>query len=554
VRGGCLRRSGDEKNGFARRHRQPEQILSCAFAQTRERVFILGARRCAPKVPQSTHCAMETGSLFYRPAVTAAEAIERFSGPEYAEPEEVVTGRWAQHLHEVPPGGNYKAHTGARKFHEKQRMLGGDRCLAGFYRGLPTMRYDVCISFEGTYRAYARRLANALSRAGIDTFFDEFEQARLWGAFLLDELGKIYFSEAYLCIILISQAYYSKMYTDRERKSALLQQAETDPGYILPIKMDDEEVHISLRGLAYLDRKNITFAKVVSLIQDKLRYNTNKVKDEVHGAMARENYAEAARHAKSYLDRIGYSRGEPINPKYGAVMGLLIYNLACCLSRQAENKRGREQDALLDEGVLYGRDWLMNPVLRPSTIKPAKAVALFNTDDDLLKLRVSRTNEIKEIYAKIGRSSVVVKTSPTGKSVSGGGCVIGDTLILTGDGERRARSLGVGDTVLSPSADGRTYTPAPIKKVVSSIPAFLMTINDRLTVSPDQHFLEEILGWTLSRHLQPGMHVLCGNGCYEPIILIAKVESEDLVFGFSIGSETHAFIANGFVCHNEEKI
>jgi DNA (cytosine-5)-methyltransferase 1 len=80
-------------------------------AQTRERVFILGARRRAPRVPQSTHCAIKTGSLFYRPAVAAAEAIERFSGPEYAEPEEVVTGRWAQHLHEVPPGGNYKAHT-----------------------------------------------------------------------------------------------------------------------------------------------------------------------------------------------------------------------------------------------------------------------------------------------------------------------------------------------------------------------------------------------------------------------------------------------------------
>jgi peptidoglycan/xylan/chitin deacetylase (PgdA/CDA1 family) len=33
------------------------------------------------------------------------------------------------------------------------------------------MRYDVCISFEGTYRDYARKLANALKKEGIYTFF-----------------------------------------------------------------------------------------------------------------------------------------------------------------------------------------------------------------------------------------------------------------------------------------------------------------------------------------------------------------------------------------------
>ncbi len=416
------------------------------------------------------------------------------------------------------------------------------------------MRYHVCISFEGTHRAYARRLANALTKAGIHPFFDEFEQARLWGAFLLDELGKIYFSEAYFCIMLLSYNYYSKMYTDRERKSALLQQAESNPGYILPIKVDDTEVHISLRGVHYLDRKKTTVSKVVSLIQDKLQTNSNKVKDDVHGAMAHENYAEAARHAASYLERIGYDRGEPIDPKYGPVLGLLIYNLACCLSRQAESKLGREQDALLDDGVLYAQDWLTNRALRPSVIESAKAVDLFNTDDDLLKLRVSRSKQIQKIYARIGRSSVALNISPTGKSISGGGCVIGDTHILTESGERQAGALLIGDTVLSRSSDGGTYVPAPIKKMVSSTPKFVMTINDSVTVSADQHFCEEKLGWTLSRHLKPGMHVLRANGCYERIVSIAKAKSKLVVYGFSIGSDTHTFIANGFVCHNEEKI
>ena len=45
------------------------------------------------------------------PAQTAGEALAKYSGAEYSEPEEVVTGRWAEHLRTVPPGMNYKAHT-----------------------------------------------------------------------------------------------------------------------------------------------------------------------------------------------------------------------------------------------------------------------------------------------------------------------------------------------------------------------------------------------------------------------------------------------------------
>src|ERR1700674_1853207 len=99
------------------------------------------------------------------------------------------------------------------------------------------MRYDLGISFEGHHRRYARRPATALRKENIYPFFDEFEQARLWGTFLQDELAKIYFSEAYFCIILLSQEYYHKMYPDRERRSALLRQAEINPDYILPIRM-----------------------------------------------------------------------------------------------------------------------------------------------------------------------------------------------------------------------------------------------------------------------------------------------------------------------------
>ena len=78
-------------------------------AQTRERVFLLGAKRSRPLAPKPTHSLKNENGL--RAAVTAGEALEEFDTEDFFEPEEIVTGRWAEHLRTVPPGWNYKAHT-----------------------------------------------------------------------------------------------------------------------------------------------------------------------------------------------------------------------------------------------------------------------------------------------------------------------------------------------------------------------------------------------------------------------------------------------------------
>lgn len=77
--------------------------------QKRERVFIFGARSRAPEAPEVTHA--EEPSIFLAPFVTVGEAIAPYAGEAFFEAEEVVSGRWANHLADVPPGWNYKAHT-----------------------------------------------------------------------------------------------------------------------------------------------------------------------------------------------------------------------------------------------------------------------------------------------------------------------------------------------------------------------------------------------------------------------------------------------------------
>lgn len=78
-------------------------------AQKRERVFILGSKSKEPVAPMPTHSLNDDG--FLKSAVTTGEALEGLDGDQYFEPEEVVSGRWADHLKYVPPGWNYKAHT-----------------------------------------------------------------------------------------------------------------------------------------------------------------------------------------------------------------------------------------------------------------------------------------------------------------------------------------------------------------------------------------------------------------------------------------------------------
>lgn len=80
-------------------------------AQARQRVVALGCRGARPSIPCATHSLAPRRPRNIKAAVTAGDSIGEFNKKKYFEPEEVVLGRWARHLREVPPGWNYKAHT-----------------------------------------------------------------------------------------------------------------------------------------------------------------------------------------------------------------------------------------------------------------------------------------------------------------------------------------------------------------------------------------------------------------------------------------------------------
>jgi hypothetical protein len=116
------------------------------------------------------------------------------------------------------------------------------------------MEYDVAISFAGEQRKEARQIAECLKKAGLRVFFDEYEDAQLWGKNLYDHLSHVYQKEAQYCIILVSHAYANKVWPNHERQSAQVRALqEKENVYILPIRFDDSELPGLLPTIAYLD-------------------------------------------------------------------------------------------------------------------------------------------------------------------------------------------------------------------------------------------------------------------------------------------------------------
>ena len=80
-------------------------------AQARERIFLLGLKKEAPSYSKCTHAWKIDNDPSLIPTVTSGEALKPFASKKFMEPEEIVSGKWAEQLFEIPPGWNYKALT-----------------------------------------------------------------------------------------------------------------------------------------------------------------------------------------------------------------------------------------------------------------------------------------------------------------------------------------------------------------------------------------------------------------------------------------------------------
>ena len=140
--------------------------------------------------------------------------------------------------------------------------------------GVAIPQYDVVISFAGEDRNIAENIANGLVLKGINTFYDKYEKANLWGKDLYSHLTKVYRDDSKYCLMMISENYAKKQWTNHERKAAQSRAFNENREYILPLKLDDASVEGVLDTTGYLDFRKETIEEIVNLLRDKVQtYN-----------------------------------------------------------------------------------------------------------------------------------------------------------------------------------------------------------------------------------------------------------------------------------------
>lgn len=166
----------------------------------------------------------------------------------------------------------------------------------------------MAISFAGEDRKLAFALAKALTKNGIKVFYDEFEQARIWGKDLYQHFNSIYRDRSRFCIVLVSRFYLRKKWTRHELQSVQARAFGERKEYLLPIKLDSSSLPGINPTTGYIDAK-IGIEAIVDLVAEKLGFATTSLTErlrrnwdkqfvEYNGATMTSYWPEAIEHAQ----------------------------------------------------------------------------------------------------------------------------------------------------------------------------------------------------------------------------------------------------------------
>ena len=130
--------------------------------------------------------------------------------------------------------------------------------------------YDVVLSFAGPDRANAKLLARALEEKDVSVFYDEDQDAALWGKNIQIYLSEQYRLRARFCIVLLSEHYSRSPWTRVELEAALAREFEQGNEYVLPVRLDQTQIPGILPTRSFLVWQDHTPAEIVERVRRKL--------------------------------------------------------------------------------------------------------------------------------------------------------------------------------------------------------------------------------------------------------------------------------------------
>jgi len=162
--------------------------------------------------------------------------------------------------------------------------------------------YDVALSFAGEDREYVKAVAQALQNAGVQVFYDGFEEAALWGKNLFEHLTEVYSKRARYCIIFGSAYYAQKIWPTAERRAAQARALRSKGEYILPARFDDSEIPGILDTVGYIDLRQKSPEELAAIFLSKLGRSAERVQpDEPRGPTP--NVIRVSGHAEAWEQR-----------------------------------------------------------------------------------------------------------------------------------------------------------------------------------------------------------------------------------------------------------
>jgi hypothetical protein len=130
--------------------------------------------------------------------------------------------------------------------------------------------YEIVLSFAGEQRQYVREVAEHLTAAQVRVFFDEYEEATMWGKHLTEHLATVYGGTARFCVMFISKDYAEKVWTTHERRSAFAKAVTEKKEYVLPARFDDTVIAGLNPDVHYVNLQHRTPVQLAELILRKL--------------------------------------------------------------------------------------------------------------------------------------------------------------------------------------------------------------------------------------------------------------------------------------------
>jgi hypothetical protein len=131
--------------------------------------------------------------------------------------------------------------------------------------------FDVAISFAGAERDYARAIASIALKNGLRVFLDELYEADLWGTNLVESLSDIYENRARFSLIIVSEEYCKRIYTNVERRAALDRAIRSKAEYILPVVADNSWIEGLPKATTYLDLRQKSVISICETLIKKVR-------------------------------------------------------------------------------------------------------------------------------------------------------------------------------------------------------------------------------------------------------------------------------------------